>query len=306
MTEASLLEEQPPVDLGPAPAAVVQPLSAAALHAMHGAHMAGLISPVVIGDRRKIADRAAQEGISVDHWSFEEVAGDDAAADRAASLAAAGQVGMVVKGNVKTEVLMRAVLANRNLQQDTGRLSHVFAIYLPAAVYHKALFVSDGAINVAPSLAVKVQIACNAVDLLQALGIRRPRAAILSASEVVNMSMPSSVEAAEIANRIGARAEALGPVALDVALSRQAASVKGVESPVAGDADLLVCPNIESGNAVVKMAARQPGTVIAGLVVGGGYPIVLPSRGDSRESQLASYGLGRKYLAWLQHTVRRT
>lgn len=119
------------------------------------------------------------------------------------------------------------------------------------------------------------------------------------------LAMPSSVEAAEVAERIQARALALGPVALDVALSSNAASVKGIDSPVAGDADLLVCPNIESANGLVKMAARQPGTVIAGLVIGGTYPIVLPSRGDAQRSQLASCGLGRKYLAWLQYNDRR-
>ncbi|WP_052765084.1 phosphate acyltransferase [Mycolicibacterium obuense] len=305
MSEPTLLREPPPVDLSTVPAAVVQPLSAACLHAVHGAYAAGLIAPVIIGDRRRLESLAANSGIALPDWIFHDTGSDEAAADLAASLAAAGDVSLVIKGNIKTDILMRAVLRRRGTSGEGGRLSHVFAIDMPSVGYHKRLYVTDGALNVSPSVDVKEIIANNAIDLLQSLGIQRPKIAVLSAAETINSAMPSSVEAAEVAERIQARALALGPVALDVALSSNAASVKGIDSPVAGDADLLVCPNIESANGLVKMAARQPGTVIAGLVIGGTYPIVLPSRGDAQRSQLASCGLGRKYLAWLQYNDRR-
>ncbi|OPX05544.1 hypothetical protein B1790_31345 [Mycobacterium sp. AT1] len=304
--EQTLLHEPPPVDLDPVPAAVVQPLSAASLHAVHGACMAGLITPVIIGDRRRVQDLAADLEIALPDWVFHDVDSDEAAADLAASLAAAGDVGLMIKGNIKTDVLMRAVLRSGGASKEGGRLSHVFTIEMPSVGYHKPLCVTDGALNVSPSVALKEVIANNAIDLLESLGIHRPKVAVLSAAESVNSSMPSSVEAAEVAERIQTRAQALGPVALDVALSRDAARVKGIDSPVAGDADLLVCPNIESANGIVKMAARLPETVVAGLVVGGSYPIVLPSRGDSRRSQMASCGLGRKYFAWSQYVGRRT
>lgn len=300
------LREPPPVDLGPAVAAVVQPLSATSLHAVNGAYAAGLITPVIVGDRRQFAELVQRFGIERPDWVFYDVVDDEAAADRAAVMAEAGDVDMVIKGNVKTHVLMRAVLRNRCSPEDSGRVSHVFAISMPEASYHKTLYVTDGAINVAPSPDLMEVIANNAIDLLQTLGIRRPKVAVLSAAETVNRSVPSSIDAAEVCERISVRAEALGPVALDIALSRDVASVKGIDSSVAGDADLVVCPNIESANAIVKMAARQPGTTIAGLVVGGNYPIVLPSRGDSKQSQLASCALGRRYLAWSQYVDQRS
>jgi phosphate acetyltransferase len=298
------LHESPPVDLGPALAAVVQPLSATSLHAVHGAYAAGLITPVVIGDRKRFADSVHDAGIEPPDWVFHDADDDVAAADRAAAMAEAGDVGLVIKGNVKTHVLMRAVLRNRRSSEASGRLSHVFAVHMPEASYHKTLYVTDGAINVAPSPDLMEVIANNAIDLLQGLGIHRPKVAVLSAAETVSRSMPSSIDAAVVCERITSRADTLGPVALDVALSRDAAFVKGIESPVGGAADLLVCPNIESANGIVKMAARQPGTTVAGLVVGGNYPIVLPSRGDSKQSQLASCALGRKYLAWSQYVAR--
>jgi len=299
------LHDPPPVDLGPVMAAVVQPLSATSLHAVHDAYAAGLITPVVIGDRRRFENLLRHIGIEPPDWMFHDIDDDAAAAERAAAMAEAEDVGLVIKGNVKTHVLMRAVLRNRRSSEESGRLSHVFAIYMPEASYHKTLYVTDGAINVSPSTDLMQMIADNAIDLLQSQGIQRPKVAVLSAAETVNRSMPSSIEAAVVCERISARADTLGPVALDVALSRDAASVKGIESPVAGATDLVVCPNIESANGIVKMAARQPGTTIAGLVVGGSYPIVLPSRGDSKQSQLASCALGRKYLAWSQYVTRR-
>jgi phosphate acetyltransferase len=299
------LREQPPVDLGPARAAVVQPLSATSLHAVHGAYAAGLITPVVIGDRRRFAELSRAAAIGRQDWEFHDVGDDTAAADRAAAMAEAGEVGMVIKGNVKTHVLMRALLRRRSTSEESGRVSHVFAISMPETSYHKTLYVTDGAINVAPSPELMEVIAHNAIDLLRALGVRRPKVAVLSAAETVNRSVPSSVDAAVVSERISARADSLGPVALDIALSRAAASIKGIASTVAGDADLVVCPNIESANGIVKMAARQPDTITAGLVVGGSYPIVLPSRGDSKQSQLASCALGRRYLAWSQHVDRR-
>ncbi|MGV9798016.1 phosphate acyltransferase [Mycobacterium sp. NPDC003449] len=306
MHESTLLCEPPPIDLGPAPTAVVQPSSAASLRAVHGAYAAGLIAPTVIGHRQGIVKLATKHNLIVDNWVFHEVDGDESAADLAVSLAAGGEVAMMVKGNIKTDVLMRAVLQNRrDAGTLAGRLSHIFAVYLPEEIYHKPLYITDGAINVAPSPDLKRVIADNAIDFVQSMGIPRPKVAVLSATETVNVAVPSSIAAADVGARIADRADVLGPVALDIALSGDAAAVKGITSPVAGDADLLVCPNIETANGVVKMAARNPRTVIAGLVVGGSYPIALPSRGDSHQSQLASCGLGRRYLAWLQHNLKR-
>lgn len=299
--EPTLLHEPRQVDLGPAPTVVVQPSSGTSLRAVHGAYAAGLIAPTVVGDRQSIVRLAAKYELAVDDWVFHEVDGDESAANLAASLAAGGDVAMMVKGNIKTDVLMRAVLQSRRESGvSSGRLSHIFAVYLTEEIYHKPLYVTDGAINVAPSPDLKHIIANNAIDFVQSMGIRRPKVVMLSATESVSAAVPSSIEAADVGAQISDRADVLGPVALDIALSGHAAAVKGITSPVAGDADLLICPNIETANGVVKMAARNPRTVIAGLVVGGSYPIVLPSRGDSHQSQLSSCGLGRKYLAWLK------
>ena len=278
--------------------AVVNPVSSVVLDSVVSAHEQGLIEPILVGPTDRIRSALDADGIEAPDFEIADATSAGAAARTAATLAAAGNVNAIMKGDVKTSALMKAALDN-NAKLRTNRLmSHVFQMTLPGS--DKALFITDAVLNVQPTLEQKVEIAENAIELLLALGYLRPRIALLSASETVSAAMPSSEDAAELARRAaeGAFPDAVvdGPLALDLAISEEAARIKDVQSEVAGNADVVLVPNIETGNALFKMMAYLCGAVAAGIVLGAKVPIVLTSRADPAAARVASLALTSVYV----------
>jgi phosphate acetyltransferase len=276
----------------PTPMAVAGAAGELALESARRATEAGLIEPVLVGEALRIADLA--RSIDWDIAGLRVVAAEDdaATAETAVALARGNEVAAVMKGQIPTDVLMRAVV-NRDTGLRTGRrLSHVFHMTAPGRA--GALTITDAAVNVAPDVETRLHITRNAVALLHALGNPQPKVAMLSATEHASAAMPSSLEAAEIVERAADEVEGAlveGPFALDLAVSPASAAVKGVDSPVAGRAEILVVPNIETGNALFKAMVYFLSATAAGLVLGAKVPIVLTSRADPPEARLAAAAL---------------
>ena len=229
---------------------------------------------------------------------LEDLPHSHAAAQRGVELAARGEVALLMKGSLHTDELMHAVVAEPRLR--TGRrLSHVFRFEVPA--YPRPLLVTDAAVNIAPTLDEKADIVRNAVALAQALGVARPKVALLSAVETVTPRLPSTLDAAALCKMADrgqiAGAELDGPLAFDNAISAEAARIKGIDSPVAGAADILVVPDLESGNMLAKKLEYLAGAASCGVVLGARVPIALTSRADSAASRLASAALAA-LVAW--------
>jgi len=274
--------------LGRIKMAVVHPCDEVSLSAALDAHAAGLIEPVLVGPRARLVAAAEKSGLKIDELAIDDVPHSRAAAARAVELALRGQVEALMKGSLHTDELMAAVVGSA-LRTDR-RMSHCFLMQTPA--YPRPFIITDAAINIAPTLHEKVDIVCNAVDLAHAFGVARPRVAILAAVETVNEHMPATLDAAalcKMADR-GQIAGAIvdGPLAFDNAVSAAAARTKGIVSDVAGAADILVVPDLESGNMLAKQLEYLGGAASAGIVIGARVPIVLTSRADSRESRIAS------------------
>jgi phosphotransacetylase len=277
--------------------AVVNATTPLVLESVQLAYDEGLVEPVLIGSPRTMGE--ASEAIEWDISGFDNEFADDErqAADIAVALAANGEASGLMKGDVRTDVLMRAVL-NRSTGLCAGQfLSHVFHMTVPGS--DMALCISDAVLNVAPTLDQKARILRNAISLLSSLGNAAAKVAILSASESESAAMPSTVDAAELARMAeqGAFPGAIvdGPLAFDLAVSAKAAKTKGFESTVAGDADLLLVPNIETGNALFKMMVHFMSAAAAGIVLGAKVPIVLTSRADPVAARLASVALASIY-----------
>jgi phosphate acetyltransferase/phosphate butyryltransferase len=274
--------------LGPLTMAVVHPCDAVSLSAALDARAAGLIEPVLVGPRARLEAIAAAAGLSLADLPIEDRPDPRAAAARAVELAVHGTVGALMKGSLHTDELMAAVVAS---PLRTGRrISHCFVMQTPA--YPRPFLITDAAINIAPTLEDKLDIVRNAVDLAHAFGIERPRVAVLAAVETVNPHMPATLDAAALCKMAdrgqieGAVVD--GPLAFDNAVSAAAARTKGIVSPVAGAADILVVPDLESGNMLAKQLEYLGGAASAGIVLGARVPIVLTSRADTRESRVAS------------------
>ena len=272
--------------------AVVHPCDEASLRGALQAAQVGVISPVLVAPEQKLRSLAAQLQISLDGVRIENVPHSHAAAERAAQMAASGEVGMLMKGSLHTDELMRAVV-NQPLLRTKRRLSHVFRFDIPA--YSKPLLITDAAINIAPDLEQKVDIVCNAIELAHALGIACPKVALLSAVETVTPHMLSTLDAAALC-KMAERgqitgAELDGPLAFDNAISLHAAQTKGIHSKVAGDADILLAPDIESANMLAKQLEYFAGAASCGVVLGARVPIALTSRADGAVSRLASAAL---------------
>jgi len=271
---------------------VVHPCDESSLRGALDSRAAGLIEPVIIAPRARVETLAQSLGLSLDGIEIIDTPHSHASAAQAASLAAAQQVLMLMKGSLHTDELMEAVLADPRLR--TGRrMSHVFRFEVPT--YDKPLLVTDAAINIAPDLNAKADIARNAIDLAHALGIASPRVAILSAVETVTPRIASTLDAAalcKMADR-GQIAGAVldGPLAFDNAISAAAARIKGIDSPVAGDADILLVPDLEAGNMLAKQLEYLAGAAGCGVVLGAQVPIVLTSRADPPISRVASAAL---------------
>lgn len=283
---------------GRRPLAVVAALESSVLESVHEAYVAGIAEPILIGDPDAIGAAAATayEGRGVDLSSFRIVAAPDAAAAcrTGVALVRTGEATMLMKGLVDTSVLLKAVL-DKETGLNRGRLVTHVAV-MEVATYHKLLFITDAAITIAPDLAAKIDIIANATALAHSLGILRPKVALLAAVEKVNAArMPCTVDAAILTqmNRRGQIPGCIvdGPLALDNAISAESARIKKIESEVAGDADILVAPDIEAGNILYKCLLDLAGAKGAGILVGPAAPVVLTSRADSAQTKLASIAL---------------
>jgi phosphate acetyltransferase/phosphate butyryltransferase len=258
------------------------------LSAALDARAAGIIEPVLIGPRERLEAVAQKLGAKIGDLAVLDAPHAEAAAARAVELALKGEVEALMTGSLHTDELMSAVVAS-GLRTDR-RMSHCFIMQTPA--YPRPFIITDAAINIAPTLKDKADIIRNAVDLAHAFGIERPHVAILAAVETINPNMPATLDAAalcKMADR-GQIAGAVldGPLAFDNAVSAAAARTKGIVSPVAGSADILVVPDLEAGNMLAKQLEYLGGAASAGIVLGARVPIVLTSRADPRESRIAS------------------
>ncbi len=280
---------------GPVQIVVAAAQDDAVLAAVEAARREGIARAVLIGDREAIARIAEAEGIDLSN--YELIHETDVAKAAAAAVAHVrnGEALLVMKGLLDTSVLLKAVL-NKETGLNAGRLvSHVGVLESP--YYHKLFVVTDAAINIAPTLAEKIDIIRNAVDCARAIGVQLPKVALLAAVEKVNAEkMPCTADAAILTqmNRRGQIPFCIidGPLALDNAVSAEAARIKKIDSPVAGDADILVAPDIEAGNVLYKALLDMGGAKGAGLVCGAKAPIILTSRADSAQTKLASIALG--------------
>lgn len=276
-------------------AAIVHPCSPEAILGAIEVRDEGLLAPLLIGPEAKIRAAAEAAHVSLDGIAIESVPHSHAAAARAVELAISGKISVLVKGSLHTDELLEAVVAPGSGLRTERRISHVYAMDVPA--YAKPLIVTDAAINIRPTLEHKRDICQNAIDLLYRLGMPEPLVAVLAAVETVNSKMPSTLDAAALtvmATRgqiTGARID--GPLAFDNAISPDAARTKGIVSPVAGHADILLVPDLEAGNMLAKQLIYFAGATAAGLVLGARVPIVLTSRSDSLTARIASAALAK-------------
>lgn len=274
--------------LGRLKVAVVHPCDAVSLSAALDARGAGLIEPVLVGPRERLLEVAAQNKLDLGGVVIEDASHSHAAAARAVELALAGTVEALMKGSLHTDELMGAVVASK--LRTSRRMSHCFVMQTP--FYPRPFIITDAAINIAPTLQDKADIVRNAVDLAHAFGVAQPRVAVLAAVETVNPQMPATLDAAalcKMADRGQIRGALIdGPLAFDNAVSAAAARTKGIVSDVAGAADILLVPDLESGNMLAKQLSYLGGAASAGIVLGARVPIVLTSRADTRESRIAS------------------
>ena len=248
-----------------------------------------LISPVFIGDKNAIKDKAEQFKWDISSYEIINSVDDKEAAIAGAELARDNKIRIMIKGNLHTDVLMRTYLKKEFGLIEGKRLSHIW--YMTLSENDKPLFITDGALNVAPRLDVKMHILKNVIDFANRINIPKPKVAILSGTEDPIESMPSSVEAKELMDRAineNIQAYVHGPLALDNAISPEAAAIKNISNEVAGQADILLVPNLETGNSLSKIMVYFMGACAAGFIVGGKVPVVVTSRADSSSSRIAS------------------
>jgi phosphate acetyltransferase len=274
----------------PIPTAVVHPCDATSIQGAAEAAAAGLIIPVLIGPEAKIRLAAAAAEIDIGAFRLEPTPHSHAAAKRAVMMARAGEVEMLMKGSLHTDELMAAVVATDGGLRTERRISHVYVMDVPA--YPRPLLITDAAINIDPDLEAKRDIVQNAIDLAHVLGVECPKVAVLSAIETINPKLRSTLEAAALC-KMAERGQITGgvldgPLALDNAVNMAAAKGKGITSPVAGQADILIVPDLEAGNMLAKQLTFLAGADAAGVVLGARVPIVLTSRSDSARTRIAS------------------
>lgn len=281
--------------LPPVPTAVAHPCEATALEGAVEAAQKGLIAPLLVGPANKIAEVAAAAKIDLGKLSVIDVPHSHAAAVKAVELISEGKAEILMKGSLHTDELMAAVVSREGGLRTGRRISHVFVMDVPT--YHKVLIVTDGAINIAPSLEDKVDICQNAIDLAISLGLEKPKVAILAAVETVTSKMPATLDAAalcKMAERGQIKGAILdGPLAFDNAISTQAAETKGIKSAVAGDPDILLAPDLEAGNILAKQLSFLANADSAGMVLGAKVPVILTSRADNVRSRIASCAVAK-------------
>jgi len=274
----------------PVPTAVAHPCEASALAGAVEAGANGLIVPILVGPKDKIHEVAMKAGIDLSKATIVDAPHSHASAAKAVELVRQGTAELLMKGSLHTDELLSAVVARETGLRTGRRISHVFIMDVPT--YHKVLIVTDAAINIAPALDDKVDIIQNAIDLAVTLGVAKPKVAILAAVETVSSKMPATIDAAclcKMADRGQIRHGLLdGPLAFDNAISKDAAKIKGIQSEVAGDPDILLAPDLEAGNMLAKQLSFLANADSAGLVLGARVPIILTSRADSVRSRIAS------------------
>jgi phosphate acetyltransferase len=252
----------------------------------------GILEPVLVGDYDLINETAEKIGWHIGNLRIIPTESETETAETAAALARDGEVAALMKGQIHTDAFMMGILKRESELRTGRRLTHIFHMTVPGNAI--PLMITDAAVNVSPNVETRLQAAQNAIDLARALGIELPKVAVLSATEEKNESMPSSLEAAEIAERAKydiTGGEVHGPLAFDNAISLEAARIKNIDHPVAGAADILLVPNIETGNALFKMMVYFMSACAAGIVLGAKVPITLTSRADPPEARIASAAL---------------
>jgi len=271
------------------PAAVVCPNQESILSAVKESVDLNLINPILIGNKKMINETASKINLDISEYNIVETENEEESASVACKMSNENKTKIIIKGNLHTDILMRCYLKKEFNLLDGKRLSHIWHMTTPQL--KKPLFITDGALNVLPRIDIKLQILNNAVQFCNKLGIETPKVAILSGTEDPIDSMPSSVEAKkvmELSIEQNINAIVHGPLAFDNAVSIEAAKTKKIENEVAGKADILLVPNLETGNSLSKMMVYFMDACAAGIVIGGKIPVVVPSRADSKISKLAS------------------
>src|SRR6187401_1880608 len=269
---------------------VAHPCDESSLRGPVEAAEAGIVTPIFVGPKEKISVVARTARINIDKFEIVDAAHSDAAAAKAVEMIREGKGEVLMKGSLHTDELMRAVTSSTTGLRTARRISHVFVMDVPT--YSETLFITDAAINIFPDLEVKRDIIQNAIDLYTEVGLGTPRVAILSAVETVTPKIPSTIEAAALCKMADrgqiTGGELDGPLAFDNAISPEAARIKGIKSPVAGHAQILVVPDLEAGNMLAKNLTFLSNADAAGIVLGARVPIVLTSRADNLRTRLAS------------------
>jgi phosphotransacetylase len=280
-------------DLAPVTTAVAHPCEETALAGAIEAAEKGLIVPILVGPEAKIREIANAHGIKLGQTRIVDTPHSHASAAKAVELVRQGEAELLMKGSLHSDELLGAVVARETGLRTSRRISHVFIMDVPT--YHKVLIVTDAAINIAPTLEDKADICQNAIDLAMSLGLRKPKVAILAAVETVNSKMQATLDAAalcKMADRGQIKGGVLdGPLAFDNAISAEAAKIKGIESKVSGEPDILLVPDLEAGNMLAKQLTFLANADSAGIVLGARVPIILTSRADSVRSRIASCGV---------------
>ncbi len=276
--------------LPPVITAVAHPCDESSLRGAIEAAEANLIVPILVGPEAKIRAVAKENGLDISTFRVVDAPHSNAAAAKAVELVRMGEAEVLMKGSLHTDELLSAVVAKETGLRTARRLSHVFVMDVPT--YHKPLLITDAAINIYPSLDDKVDIVQNAIELCHAFGMKLPKVAILSAVETVNSKIKSTLEAAALC-KMADRGQITGglldgPLAMDNAISKEAAAIKKIKSEVAGDADVLLVPDLESGNMIAKQLSFLANADAAGIVLGARVPIILTSRADNVRARMAS------------------
>ena len=248
-----------------------------------------LIKPIFIGDKDEINKCAEKLKFDISEFEVLHEPDENSTAKVAASLASEKKIQIIVKGHIHTDVLMKEVLKRKYDLLGKTRLSHIW--HMTVDKESNPIIITDGALNVLPNVKTKMSILKNVINFCHRIGIEKPKVSVMSATEEVLDSVPSSKEASEItklAKKEGLNADVFGPLAFDNSVSKKSASIKGIENKVSGSADVLLVPSVETGNALVKMMIYFMGACAAGVVIGGKVPVVITSRSDDATARLAS------------------
>jgi phosphate acetyltransferase len=285
------------IEITPISTSVAHPCDESSLTGVVDAVKAGIIAPILVGPVARIREAAQRAKLDISAFRLVDAAHSHESADKAVALVRAGEAELLMKGSLHTDELMAAVVRRETGLRTARRISHCFVMAVPS--YPRPLIITDAAINIFPTLEDKVDIVQNAIDLAIGLGLKQPKVAILSAVETVNPKIPSTLEAAalcKMADRGQIKGGILdGPLAFDNAISEEAARIKGITSPVAGKADILVVPDLEAGNMLAKNLTFLSGADAAGVVLGTRAPIILTSRADSVRTRIASCAVAALY-----------